>query len=232
MELTIDTASPLASVALTEHGRLRAELTWHAGRDHSAGLLPMIERLLAAAGANRAAIDAIFVNRGPGSYGGLRVGISTALALAAALDTGILGYGRLAADALPWLALGRPVVAAHDAGRGEYAWAVYTDREDGPVESLPPHVSRADAMLEATPPAAIVAGEIGDELAAELAATHPDVAVIRGHAAGRRAATGASLAWRRWTAGDRDSRLGLTPIYLKEPHITPARRPLGLPADG
>ena len=82
MELTIDTASALASVAITEAGHLVAELSWSAGRGHAADLLPNIERVLQSGGASRTAIDAIFVNRGPGGYAGLRVGISTALALA------------------------------------------------------------------------------------------------------------------------------------------------------
>ncbi|MGH2586657.1 MAG: tRNA (adenosine(37)-N6)-threonylcarbamoyltransferase complex dimerization subunit type 1 TsaB, partial [Dehalococcoidia bacterium] len=111
MELTIDTASPLASVALTEDGRLLAESSWSAGRGHATELLPAIDRLLDGAGVRRDAIGAIFVNRGPGAYAGLRVGISTALALAFALDADLLGYGRLEADAFPFLSLGGPVCA-------------------------------------------------------------------------------------------------------------------------
>src|SRR5688500_16039863 len=99
MELTIDTASAVASVALTVEGRLLAEATWQSGRGHAAELLPAIERLLGFAGAERSAIDVVFVNRGPGAYAALRVGISTALSLAFALDADLLGYGRLEADA-------------------------------------------------------------------------------------------------------------------------------------
>src|SRR5918997_2719818 len=108
MELTIDTALPLASVAFTEQGALIAELTWSSSRGHAADLLPSIDRLLDTTGRARDEIAAVFVNRGPGGYAGLRVGISTALALAFALGADILGYGRLEADAYPYLLTDRP----------------------------------------------------------------------------------------------------------------------------
>jgi tRNA A37 threonylcarbamoyladenosine modification protein TsaB len=46
LELSIDTASSLASIALTREGRLVAEQTWDCGRHHSAQLLPAIDALL------------------------------------------------------------------------------------------------------------------------------------------------------------------------------------------
>jgi tRNA A37 threonylcarbamoyladenosine modification protein TsaB len=84
--------------------------------------LPAIDRLLDSSGADRSSIAAVFVNRGPGAYAALRVGISTALALAFALDADLLGYGRLEADAFPFLGAAERVCAVHDAGR-RVAWA-------------------------------------------------------------------------------------------------------------
>src|SRR5262245_64540469 len=92
VELTIDTASPTASVALTERGALLAEITWKAGRGHAAELIPAIERLLAGGHASMSDIGAVFVNRGPGGYAGLRVGLSTALSIAYARGADVLGY--------------------------------------------------------------------------------------------------------------------------------------------
>ena len=228
MELTIDTASPLASVALSEHGALVAELSWTSGRGHAADLLPAVERLLDCARRQRSEIAAVFVNRGPGGYAGLRVGISTALALAFALDAEVLGYGRLEADAYPYLPLGRPVCAVHDAGRGEFAWAVY-HAQDGEIGELsPPRIGGPEEVAATVPPGSIVVGELRrfDEPLPE------GVSRVTGAAVQRHAAVGAELAWRRFAAGARHSRLALTPLYLREPNITAPRqsRDAGRPA--
>jgi tRNA threonylcarbamoyl adenosine modification protein YeaZ len=220
MELTIDTASPVAGVALTEDSRLVAESSWSAGRGHATELLPAIDRLLDGAGVRLDTIGAIFVNRGPGAYAGLRVGISTALALAFALDADLLGYGRLEADAFPFLSLGRPVCAVHDAGRGEFAWAVYEMHGDRQRERQAPRIGPPEELVAGLPADALVAGEVPSRLRALLPA---DVSVVTGVAAMRRAATGAALAWERFAAGARDSRLALTPLYLREPNITAPR---------
>lgn len=222
MELTIDTASPLASIALSNAGELRAETTWLAGRGHAAELLPRIDALLSSAAVERSDVGVIFVNRGPGGYAGLRVGISTALALAFALECDLLGFGRLEADAYPFLSLGVPVCAVHDAGRGEYAWAVYERAGDNLGERIAPRIGAQDDLLASLPPGTGLAGEVRDALAA-LAAER-SLVVVSGAAALRRAGAGAALAWPRYAAGARDSRLALTPLYLREPNITPSRR--------
>ena len=228
MELTIDTASPLASVALTDEGRLLAESTWLAGRGHASELLPAIERLLAGASVERETIDAVFVNRGPGGYAGLRVGISTAMALAFALSAGLLAYGRLEADAYPLLTLERPVCAVHDAGRGEFAWAVYRQHDGQPPEELhAPRIGSPESLAESMQDDYLLTGEV----TARLRPLLPDGAfVVSGAPAIRRAGTGASLAWPRYATGARDSHLALTPLYLREPNITtPRPRTAGSP---
>ena len=223
MELTIDTASPLASLALTEEGHIVAELSWSAGRGHAAELLPNTQRLLESAGATREAIDAIFVNRGPGGYAGLRVGISTALALAFASGARVLGYGRLEADAYPFLGAGQPVCAVHDAGRGECAWGLYADGNGGVDELTAPRLSWPADLVAALPANALVVGEVPAELAEALQTARPRAVVISGAAAARRAGTAAEFVWQRHAAGARDSHLALTPLYLREPHISQRR---------
>jgi tRNA threonylcarbamoyladenosine biosynthesis protein TsaB len=220
MELTIDTASPLAGVALTEEGRLIAESSWLTDRGHASELLPSIERLLAGAAVQRDALTAIFVNRGPGGYAGLRVGISTAMALAFALGADLLGYGRLEADAYPFLALGCPVCAVHDAGRGEFAWAVYRQWKESLEEIQAPRIGPPQALVDSIGDDYLLAGEISARLRQHLS---DGPTVITGPTVVRRAGTGAALAWQRYTAGARDSHHALTPLYLREPNITTPR---------
>jgi tRNA threonylcarbamoyladenosine biosynthesis protein TsaB len=228
MELTIDTASSLASIALTREGRLIAESSWSTERGHASELLPSIERLLDGASIQRDALSAIFVNRGPGGYAGLRVGISTAMALAFALDADLISYGRLEADAYPFLTLGRPVCAVHDAGRGEYAWAIYQQQEESIAEVEAPRIGAPQFLAETIGGDSLIVGEVSAKLRERLPA---GLAIIAGPAVIRRAGTGALLAWQRYAAGVRDSHHALTPLYLREPNITtPRPRNAGTPS--
>src|SRR3954471_8594398 len=81
--LAIDTSSLTATVAVFR-GQVLGELAWQSGRRHSAELLPAIEQVLGFAGVDKRSVTCIAVAAGPGSYSGLRVGVSTAMALALA----------------------------------------------------------------------------------------------------------------------------------------------------
>ncbi|HEY4685952.1 MAG TPA: tRNA (adenosine(37)-N6)-threonylcarbamoyltransferase complex dimerization subunit type 1 TsaB, partial [Dehalococcoidia bacterium] len=97
LAVAIDTASDLAGVALTEEGALLGAVTWRTRQNQSRELLPALDWLLGRQGRGKEEIGAVFVCLGPGSYAGLRVGVSTAKALAFALDASLAGVGRLEA---------------------------------------------------------------------------------------------------------------------------------------
>ncbi|HEY8491290.1 MAG TPA: tRNA (adenosine(37)-N6)-threonylcarbamoyltransferase complex dimerization subunit type 1 TsaB [Dehalococcoidia bacterium] len=222
MELSIDTAGDVASVALSQEGRLLAELTWNARRNHSAELLPAIDTLLRQQGADRTALTAVFVNRGPGGYAGLRVGMSTAMALAYGLGLPVVGVGRLEADAYQHAAFPGPVCAVHRAGRGELAWAAYQWDGEAERELVPPRLGTPEAVAREAPPGALFCGEVTPELAAALrAARGPETRLITGAGAVRRAGFLAELAWRRLAAGGGLEPGALEPIYLREPAAAP-----------
>jgi len=218
LELSLDTASDVASIALSREGRLIAELTWDCGREHSRQLLPAVDELLARAGASKDDLTAVFVCTGPGSYAGLRAGVSTAKGLAFALALPLVGVGRLEIEAYAFAATGAPVVAVHRAGRGELAWAAYAGDPDW-RELVAPRLSPPDALAGALPAAALVTGDVDDALAAQLIGRGHHVA--RGSATVRRAALLAELGWRRLEDGRADDPRTLVPLYLREPAIGP-----------
>ena len=218
LELSLDTASDMASIALSREGRLLAELTWQCGRDHSRQLLPAVDGLLARYEATKDDLTAVFVCTGPGSYAGLRAGVSTANGLAFALELPLAGVGRLEVEAYAFAATGSRVVAVHRAGRSELAWAAYIADPDW-RELSPPHLSPPDALFDALPAAALVTGEIGDASAVSLA--ERGHRIVRGAAAVRRAALLAELGWGRLQAGRTDDPKRLVPLYLREPAIGP-----------
>ena len=222
IEVALDTASEVAGVALTEEGALVAEVTWHTRQNHSRELLPTLDWLLSHQGLTKDDIAAIYVCLGPGSYAGLRVGVSTAKALAYALGVPIAGVGRLAADAYGIAIDGGPrVVAVHAAGRAELAWAAY-HREDGRLlELVPPRLGPQESLLEGLGPGDMVCGDLAPELAAALAAR----GVSQARPGLARVVAVAAIGRGRLLAGDTDDPDSLVPLYLREPAIGPQPRP-------
>ncbi|WP_292249424.1 tRNA (adenosine(37)-N6)-threonylcarbamoyltransferase complex dimerization subunit type 1 TsaB, partial [Mesorhizobium sp.] len=97
------------------------------GKGHAEHLMAVIDAALKAAGTGYAGLDAIAVSVGPGSFTGLRVGVSTARGLALALKIPAIGVTTLEALAAEAAASfpGRAVLAALDAGREEIHVAAY-----------------------------------------------------------------------------------------------------------
>ncbi|HEX6971583.1 MAG TPA: tRNA (adenosine(37)-N6)-threonylcarbamoyltransferase complex dimerization subunit type 1 TsaB [Limnochordia bacterium] len=98
--LGIDTATAAGGVALVEDVRLIAEECWEIAAVHSERLVPAIAGVLEAAGWQGSDLGAIAVSAGPGSYTGLRIGVTVAKALAYAWGCKLVGVGTL--DALAW----------------------------------------------------------------------------------------------------------------------------------
>ncbi len=222
MELSIDTASQIASVGLSQEGSLLAEITWRCQRNHSVELLPTIDKLLAQAGVARGEVGAIFVCTGPGMYAGLRVGVSTAKGLAAGLGLPVVGVGRLELDAYPQAAFPGPIVAVHRAGRGDLAWAAY--RGDPWREVTTPRLSQPEQLARKFRQRTLFVGEVDDGLATLLRAAAGVKAVIVSPAASiRRAAPLAELAFARLAAGRGDGIEELRLIYLRSPVSSPQK---------
>ncbi|MBQ3140624.1 MAG: tRNA (adenosine(37)-N6)-threonylcarbamoyltransferase complex dimerization subunit type 1 TsaB [Clostridia bacterium] len=99
LRLAIDSATRTAAVALQRDGIVVAEDFCNNGLTHSQTLLPTVQRLLEAEGVACSRIDEIAVTVGPGSFTGVRIGISTAKGLAMGADAKVIGVSSLAAAA-------------------------------------------------------------------------------------------------------------------------------------
>jgi len=101
--LGIETATSICSVALVRDGKLLVIRESVGSRDHSAALTTYIAELFTEAGLFLQQLDAIAVSMGPGSYTGLRIGVSSAKGLCYALDKPFIAIDTL--KSLAWQAL-------------------------------------------------------------------------------------------------------------------------------
>jgi tRNA threonylcarbamoyladenosine biosynthesis protein TsaB len=219
MELSIDTASSLASIALSTEGEVTALRAWECRRNHTVELLPAIDALLVETQVPKEDLSAVFVSTGPGMYTGLRVGISIAKGLAHALCLPLIGVGRLELDAYPHRAFDGDIVAIHRAGRGELAWAAY--RDDPWREVLAPQLSKPSELAGAIEERTLFTGEIDDDLVAGLRAELGGLAQLALPSTNGRVPALAALGHQRLMAGHSAEPALLRPIYLRPPAIGP-----------
>ncbi|MBT8183655.1 MAG: tRNA (adenosine(37)-N6)-threonylcarbamoyltransferase complex dimerization subunit type 1 TsaB [Eudoraea sp.] len=124
--LNIETATTNCSVSLAQNGRL-IDIREHnsASFSHSEQLHVFIEELLRATSTDVNGLDAIAVSKGPGSYTGLRIGVSAAKGLCFALDIPLIAIPTLESMAHKKIITSGVIIPVLDARRMEVYSAVY-----------------------------------------------------------------------------------------------------------
>jgi tRNA threonylcarbamoyl adenosine modification protein YeaZ len=222
MILAIDTSTDNASLALVQGDTVLAEANWHCEQNHTVELLPHLARLLGEAEADIKSISAVVVARGPGSFNGLRAGISTAKGLAFSLGVPIIGISSLEVVAYGHAETGLPVCPIFNAGRGEVATAVYQRKDNEWRQLVAEHITTVDALGSGIAAKTIFCGEFVPQVANELKKRLKERAVIAATDPPR-ARLLAELGKRRLDAGDFDHPATLQPLYLRRPAITQAK---------
>jgi tRNA threonylcarbamoyladenosine biosynthesis protein TsaB len=236
--LCLDTSTQAARVAIvdgTGAAIARAEAT--ADR-HSPHVLKLCDEVLVAAGLTPAGLDAIACGAGPGSFTGLRVGLSVGKGLALATGKPILLVSSLQALALD-LARGAPdarvVVPCIDAGKGEvYAFdcavsAAGVVSDGGEPWRLAP-AALAERLGDLTAGGAegtVVLGGNGAERHAALFDGALPAGVRRAFVEGPTALSIGALAGPRFARGESDDLDGSVPFYGRPPDITRKKSPVG-----
>ncbi len=131
--LSIETSTSICSVAIHEQGELLALAEIKEPGAHAEKLLLLVDELFEKSGLSFGDLDAVAVSQGPGSYTGLRIGVSTAKGIAYALEIPLIGINTLQAMAASQsVAPGDYVVAVLDARRKE----VYTQTFGDSLQEL------------------------------------------------------------------------------------------------
>jgi tRNA threonylcarbamoyladenosine biosynthesis protein TsaB len=213
--LAIDTSTEVTGLALYD-GEQVSEMIWRGGRNQTASLLNEIRHLLALNQRTTGDLRAVAVAIGPGTFNGLRVGLSTAKALGYGLEIPIVGVVTLDAAAYPHMHAGTPIRAFVPAGRSRAVLADFR-RRNGRWERLSDlRNERLDHLADGLVQRTILAGELSRELedsftANPLAAVPPPALRVR------RPSYVAEIAYQRWQAGETDPPETLEPIYVHGP---------------
>ncbi len=225
--LAIESATDAAAVALADSSGVIALAGVEQGRRHGETIAPAIVEVCARAGVAPSDVQAVAVDVGPGLFTGLRVGVATAQAFAAALGIPVVPVGslRILAQAAAESAAGSgragddvEVVAAVDARRGEIFWARFTVAPAPPWHAHRRHEDRLSStgalLVELGHEQTTVVGDGALRYAGQLAAAghrvagpmlaHPPVAVL------------ASLGRRRLLQCRTLPPSGVVPRYLRE----------------
>ena len=130
--LALDTSAKTASVALTDGHRLISQYTQNAGLTHSETMLPMVEALLRDAKTSADDIDMFACTVGPGSFTGVRIGVSVIKGLAFGKNKICVGVSTLEALARNIEEEDATVVPVMDARRGRLYSAIFRIENGAP----------------------------------------------------------------------------------------------------
>lgn len=230
MLLAIDTATTLTGLACYTADGVQAECVWQSGRNHTAHLMPQLAMLMQHLGRQPSDLHAVAVSLGPGSWSGLRVGLSLAKGLAIAGDLPLLGIGTLDALAHQFQQPGSTIVPIIRLGRDRFATARFVVGQHCQRETPDRNQTLADLCAAIHAPT-LFCGDVDAATEQHLRDQCGDLARFPPRDTRlRRPAALAALGWLRYTAGERDTIAQLEPRYLGEPVRPPTPAPA--PPDG
>ena len=214
MLLAIDTSTQMIGVALYDGVQITSEIVWLSQQYHTVELAPTVASLMERAGIPLNELKVVTVALGPGSFTGLRIGLSLAKGMALANHMAIIGVPTLDILAASQPLDKLPLAAVLRAGRGKLAVSWYTNisgswKSDDKVQVL---TSRELATRIKKP--TIVCGELTAEEQRIFRRKRKNVILGSPAQCLRRPSFLAELGWRRWRKGMTDEPASLTPIYL------------------
>ena len=215
MLLAIDTATQRASIALHDGTALRAECTWESANRHTVTLLPRVVQLLASSGITPADITAVGVCIGPGSFTGVRIGVSVAKGLASARKLPLVGVTTLDILALAQPGDERPLYPTFAAGRKRVGYARYRWQDESWRPETGVQIGTWQQFAARLELPCTVVGEIGATGREALRPLYGRVEIPPPALHLRRAGYLADIAWRRLRANQVDAPSALLPLYAR-----------------
>jgi tRNA threonylcarbamoyladenosine biosynthesis protein TsaB len=219
--LAIDTALDACAAGIldTGSGKLIAQESQSMKRGHAEALMPLIARVMSQSGIGFADLDRIAATTGPGSFTGLRVGISAARGLALAAAKPVVGVTTLSAYAAPIVTQNaeHPVISAIDARHQQVYFQAVSG--NGTPVVRPRLAPIEDALAAAQYGTPYLVGNAAGILAERWPSNAPPPFMIDPQPA-------PDIAWVAWLAAAANPQAApARPFYLRAPDAKPAKQP-------
>lgn len=215
-----ESSAKTASVALCDGARLIAEYTQNVGNTHTETLLPMTESLFSVTGLTPDDVDLFAVSSGPGSFTGVRIGVSHIKGLAFGRGKPCVGVSSLEALAENLSGSGLLVAAVMDARRSQLYCSLFDCSGPVPLRILPDAAESAETFAEKVKSFAQgrPIAPVGDGSALLLPYLSKESFVfLPDRLLCHSAASVASAALRKYESGEYTDDLSLKPVYLRVP---------------
>ncbi len=221
MELSIDTSTRYASIAVTDKGEARWEISWFSKQNHTVELTVAIQTMLTQAGIAPNDLNAIFVAIGPGGFSALRVGMSVAKGMSEGLDIPLIGVDTLRVEASALSGFEKPICPVVGMGREQVAWACYEVTEEDWTELRAPEIDSVESMIAKAGPGVVFCGEgVWAHKSAMHGLVARSVTVLSMPPPTRHASALGELGFQRFIEGRYEDPGQLEPLYLRRPNIT------------
>jgi tRNA threonylcarbamoyladenosine biosynthesis protein TsaB len=228
MILAINTSTLQFSMALmAEDETVLGEFSVSKGKGHFGGLMPALDSLLTATRSDIHDLKALVVAIGPGSFTGLRVGLSTAKGLCHALEVPIIGISSLKALASQIPTSHPPITPIIDSRKGEFFTAQFVwNNGHGLTRSMEDKCLKFGDFPSAFKEKTLFIGNNFNRQAPLLEETLGHRALLApAHFWIPRASAVGYLGLKRYHISNFDNPQDLNPLYLRPPDIRPNRNP-------
>jgi len=216
--LAVDTSTRSCSVAVVDGSDLLAEVISGNGQTHSRHLMAMIHSALELAGSNLPMTDGLAFTSGPGSFTGLRIGISTILGLSAATGKPVAGISGLDALAMQAAAPDVSICPLIDGRRNEVYCARYRWTNEILVKEVAEQVLSPELALTGLSTPALFVGNGAQLYQALIRDRLGDSARFALNCQNSlRASTVAWISMKRFEIGDVDDIYSFEPMYIRRP---------------
>jgi tRNA threonylcarbamoyladenosine biosynthesis protein TsaB len=215
--LAIETSSRIGSVALAEDGKTLAADSFPHGLQHAARIIPVIDDLCRRLRWTSSDFREIYVSAGPGSFTGLRIGITMAKTLAFATNAKLVAVPsvRVLVENAP--ADAKNVIIVLDAKRDQIFTASFERQANGWSEVQPAHLGTLADMLAKFPRPVHLIGEGIPYHRKFIPENEPGIFITDESSWRPDARIVATLGWQLARAGKFTDAMSLRPIYIRKP---------------
>ena len=220
LTLSFDTAAKVATVAVCDGERILAVYSINNGLTQSELILPMAENILKSLGLSFSDVELLATSVGPGSFTGVRMGVSLVKGIAFGHNTPIVGVSTIEALAYNLKGLSGMIIPVMDARRGEVYTATFVGKDGSltrmnedraiPLTTLAEELRDTDAPIYLVGDGYAVAKKALSSLGIRTEDTPPILCE-------ENAASVAAVAAIKYSRGETIDDLSLSPLYLRLP---------------